>query len=104
MRFHERQMAMPPGNGGLAHRPNPRTPYFDHAAYRFFVRYNGEPPDLSLHDFLDLFERAVVYETLLRNHGSQKTTADLLKVKKQTLNAKVKKQHILITKQVIKET
>jgi DNA-binding NtrC family response regulator len=77
--------------------------YFDHAAYHFFMKYNGEPPVLSLHDFLARFETAVVYETLIRTHGSQKDTAAYLKVKKQTLNWKVKKQHILFTKQVIKQ-
>ena len=78
--------------------------YFDHAAYNFFLKYNGAPPHLSLHDFLILFERAVVYETLIRTHGSQKETAEYLKVKKQTLNWKVKKQHILITKQISKQS
>jgi DNA-binding NtrC family response regulator len=73
---------------------------FDRDAYYFFTKYNGEPPNLSLHDFLDRFERAVVFETLVRAHGSQKETAAILKVKKQTLNWKVKKQHILITKQI----
>jgi len=58
---------------------------------------------LSLKDFLSRFERAVVFETLVRTRGSQKETADLLKVKKQTLNWKVKKQHIQITKQIIKQ-
>jgi DNA-binding NtrC family response regulator len=48
-------------------------------------------------------ERAVVFETLLRTQGSQKETAAFLKVKKQTLNWKVKRQHILITKHIVKE-
>jgi DNA-binding NtrC family response regulator len=75
---------------------------FDRAAANFYLRY-GELPGLSLREFLNRFERAVVFETLVRTHGSQKETADLLKVKKQTLNWKVKKQHIQITKQIIRQ-
>lgn len=77
--------------------------YFDQAAYQFFMKYNGEPPALSLHDFLDRFERAVVFEALVRAHGSQVETAMFLRLKKQTLNAKVKRQHILITKQIVRQ-
>jgi DNA-binding NtrC family response regulator len=72
--------------------------HFDRAAYSFFMRYNGEEPVLSLHDFMASFERAVVFETLVRTHGSQKETAAVLKLKKQTLNWKVKKQNIHIVK------
>jgi len=77
--------------------------HFDHAALDFFLRYNGQPPGLSLREFLNRFERAVVFETLVRTHGSQKEAANFLKVKKQTLNWKVKKQHILITKMISRE-
>lgn len=76
---------------------------FDRSAVNFYFRHNGEPPALSLREFLSRFERAIVFETLVRMHGSQKETADLLKVKKQTLNWKVRKQHIQITKQIIKQ-
>lgn len=76
---------------------------FDRAAVGFYARY-GELPGLSLREFLGRIERAVVFETLVRTHGSQREAADLLKVKKQTLNWKVKKQRIQITKQIIKET
>jgi DNA-binding NtrC family response regulator len=76
--------------------------HFDQAAHNFFIKYNGEPPVLSLRDFLARFERAVVFETLVRTHGSQVETANLLKVKKQTLNWKVKKQNIQIIKQISK--
>ncbi len=75
---------------------------FDRAAIGFYFRY-GETAGLSLREFLSRFERAVVFETLVRTHGSQKETAELLKVKKQTLNWKVKKQHIRFTKQVIRQ-
>jgi len=75
---------------------------FDRAALNFYSKY-GEVPGLSLREFLSRIERAVVFETLVRTHGSQKETAELLKVKKQTLNWKVKKQHIQITKQIIKQ-
>ncbi len=75
---------------------------FDRAAINFYLRY-GELPGFSLREFLSRIERAVVFETLVRTHGSQKETAELLKVKKQTLNWKVKKQHIQITKQIIKQ-
>ena len=102
MKIPEKSPFLIPGAGGQVFRPGPQRPYFDHAAYKFFVRYNGEPPDLSLHDFLDLFERAVVYETLVKTGGSQKETAELLKLKKQTLNWKVKRKNILITKMVTK--
>ena len=77
--------------------------HFDHAAHIFFLKYNGEPPGLSLHEFMNRFERAVVFETLVRTHGNQKETANFLKVKKQTLSWKVKKQNILITKQITKQ-
>jgi DNA-binding NtrC family response regulator len=77
--------------------------HFDQAAYSFFMKYNGETPVLSLHDFLERFERAGVFEALVKANGSQSETALFLRVKKQTLNWKVKKQHILITKQIIKE-
>lgn len=76
---------------------------FDRAAVHFYLKYNNLSEGLSLKEFLSRFERAVVFETLVRTHGSQKETADLLKVKKQTLNWKVKKQHIQITKQIVKE-
>jgi DNA-binding NtrC family response regulator len=76
---------------------------FDRAAVHFFLKYNSPIAGLSLKEFLSRFERAVVFETLVRTHGSQKETADLLKVKKQTLNWKVKKQHIQITKQIVKQ-
>lgn len=76
---------------------------FDRAAVNFFLKYNGPLMGLPLKQFLGRFERAIVFETLVRTHGSQKETADLLKVKKQTLNWKVKKQHIRITKQTIKQ-
>jgi DNA-binding NtrC family response regulator len=89
-----------PASNGRPHRPAALDRHFDHAAFDFFTKFNGEPPNLSLHDFLDRFERAVVFETLVRNNGSQKETAAILKVKKQTLNWKVKRQHILITKQI----
>jgi DNA-binding NtrC family response regulator len=77
--------------------------HFDRAAVNFYSRYNGEPPELSLREFMRRFERAIVFETLVRTHGSQKETASLLKVKKQTLNWKVRKQHIQITKQIVKQ-
>ena len=77
--------------------------YFDKAAHNFFMKYNGEPPALSLHDFLARFERAVVFETLIKTNGSQRETALFLKVKTQTLSWKVKRQHILITKQITKQ-
>ncbi len=76
---------------------------FDQAAYHFFVRYNGENPVLSLHDFMARFERAVLFETLVRANGSQAETASILRVRKQTLSWKVRKQRILITKKIIKE-
>ncbi len=102
MRFPVKPPFMMPEAVSQDLRPGPTRPYFDHAAYNFFMRHNGGPPGLSLHDFLDLFERAVVYETLLRTGGSQKQTADLLKLKKQTLNWKVKRKNIVITKTVTK--
>ncbi len=90
-------------SGGKSLRQAALDRQFDQAAYHFFMRYNGEPPHLSLRDFLARFERAVVFEALVRAHGSQVATASFLRVKKQTLNAKVKKQRILITKQIIRQ-
>jgi DNA-binding NtrC family response regulator len=75
---------------------------FDRAAENFYLKY-GELQGFSLREFLSRFERAVVFATLVRTHGSQKETAELLKVKKQTLNWKVKKQRIQITKQIVKQ-
>lgn len=76
---------------------------FDRAAVSFYLKYNGPITGLSLKEFLSRFERAIVFDTLVRTNGSQKETADILKVKKQTLNWKVKKQHIQISKQIIKQ-
>jgi DNA-binding NtrC family response regulator len=87
-----------PRSGASALAPDALGRHFDRAAYQFFMRHNGDPPILNLRDFMARFERALVFETLVRTHGSQKETADFLKLKKQTLNWKVKKQHILITK------
>ncbi len=100
MRDPQRIPSIAPTPNGRAFKPAGLDRHFDRAAFDFFTKYNGAPPNLSLHDFLDRFERAVVFETLVRNNGSQKETAAILKVKKQTLNWKVKKQHILITKQI----
>lgn len=90
-------------SGGRSLRQAALDRQFDLAAYQFFMKHNGEPPHLSLRDFLARFERAVVFEALVRAHGSQVATASFLRVKKQTLNAKVKKQHILITKQITRQ-
>lgn len=102
-----RNMQKPPsaeaGAWGKALRDVKLQRHFDHAAYGFFIRYCGDPPELGLHDFLDRFEQAVVFEALLRANGSQKDTAAFLKLKKQTLNWKVKRQHILITKRIVKQ-
>lgn len=89
--------------GGMSLREAALDRYFDRAAYHFFMKYNGEPPRLGLHDFLARFEKAVVFEALVRANGSQAETAMFLQLKKQTLNWKVKKQHILITKQISKQ-
>jgi len=103
MRNPEKAPSSDVGFSGKTLREAKLQRYFDHAAYSFFIRYCGQPPEISLHDFLTRFERAVVFETLLRTQGSQKETAAFLKVKKQTLNWKVKRQHILITKHIVKE-
>ena len=103
MRDYQKAPSAEVGFSGKALREAKLQRYFDHAAYSFFIRYCGEPPEISLHDFLARFERAVVFETLLRTQGNQKETAAFLKVKKQTLNWKVKRQHILITKHIVKE-
>ena len=76
--------------------------HFDRAAVNFYIKY-AEFQGLSLREFLNRIERAVVFEALVRTHGSQKETAELLKVKKQTLNSKVKRQRIQITKQITNE-
>jgi DNA-binding NtrC family response regulator len=103
MRNPEKAPSSDVGFGGRALREAKLQRHFDHAAYSFYIRSCGDPPELSLHDFLVRFERAVVFEALLRTHGSQKDTAAFLKLKKQTLNWKVKRQHILITKQIVKQ-
>jgi DNA-binding NtrC family response regulator len=87
-----------PGSDARALTAEALQRHFDRAAYQFFMRHNGEPPALGLREFMARFERAVVFETLVRTHGSQKETADFLKLRKQTLNWKVKKQHIQIIK------
>lgn len=103
MRDYQKAPSTEVGFGGKTLREAKLQRYFDHAAYSFFIRYCGDPPEIGLHDFLARFERAVVFETLLRTQGSQKETAAFLRVKKQTLNWKVKRQHILITKHIVKE-
>lgn len=103
MRNPTRSSLIPPDPNGNGLREGALQRHFDRAAYGFYIRSCGDPPELSLHDFLVRFERAVVFEALLRTHGSQKDTAAFLKLKKQTLNWKVKRQHILITKQIVKQ-
>jgi len=61
MRDYQKAPSAEVGFSGKALREAKLQRYFDHAAYNFFLKYNGEPPHLSLHDFLTLFERAVVY-------------------------------------------
>ena len=103
MRNFQKPPSSDVGFGGQALRGAKLQRHFDHAAYSFFIRYCGDPPELGLHDFMDRFEQAVVFESLLRANGSQKDTALFLKLKKQTLNWKVKRQHILITKRIVKQ-
>jgi DNA-binding protein Fis len=73
---------------------DPLDPDFDRAACRFFREYNGDPPEMSLNDFLVRFERAVVFHTLAEMNGCQRRAAKFLKLKDTTLNRKVKVQHI----------
>jgi transcriptional regulator with GAF, ATPase, and Fis domain len=103
MRNFQKPPSSDVGFGGRALREAKLQRHFDHAAYGFYVRYCGDPPELSLQEFLARFERAVVFEALLRANGCQKDTAAFLKLKKQTLNWKVKRQHILITKRIVKQ-
>jgi len=74
---------------------------FDRAACRFFRQFNGNPPRLSLNDFLARFERAVIFNTLAEMNGCQRRAAAFLKLKNTTLNRKVKFQHIRFTKKPI---
>jgi DNA-binding NtrC family response regulator len=76
---------------------------FDREAVSFYLKYSQGQAGPGLREFLSRFERAIVFETLVRTRGSQKETANLLKVKKQTLNWKVKRQHIQIMKQIVKQ-
>jgi DNA-binding protein Fis len=71
---------------------------FDRAACRFFREYNGNPPAVSLNDFLAQFERAIVFQTLVEMNGCQRRAAKFLKLKDTTLNRKVKVQHIQFIK------
>ena len=71
---------------------------FDHAAYHFYMRHNGETASVNLRDFLARLERAVIFITLANTTGSQKDTARLLKLKVTTLNWKIKKLNIHIVK------
>lgn len=71
---------------------------FDQAACQFFLEYNGDPPMMSLNDFLVRFERAVVFHTLVQTNGCQRRAARFLKLKDTTLNRKVKVQHIHFVK------
>jgi DNA-binding NtrC family response regulator len=98
VRNPQRASFVSPDDDGHLQRDGTLQRHFDRAAYQFYMKYNGEPPSLSFNDFMARFERAVVFETLVRTHGSQKETAEFLKLKKQTLNWKVKKQNIHIAK------
>ncbi len=71
---------------------------FEGTAFRFFRQFNGDPPKLSLNDFLVRFERAVVFKTLAEMNGCQRRAAAFLKLKNSTLNRKVKIQHIHFAK------
>lgn len=71
---------------------------FDRAACRFFRLFNGDPPKLSLNDFLVRFEGAIVFNTLAEMNGCQRRAAAFLGLKNTTLNRKVKVQHIRFTK------
>jgi DNA-binding protein Fis len=77
---------------------------FDHAAIDFFLRFNERHPDKNLHDFLGLFEKAVVFEILARTDGNQRSAAKLLGLKNSTFNAKVKKQNIHFLKRPFRES
>jgi DNA-binding NtrC family response regulator len=98
VRNPHKSSSVTPGSDARALTEGALQRHFDQAAYHFFMRHHGEPPVLGLRDFMARFKRAVVFETLVRTHRSQKETADFLKVKKQTLSWKVKKQRILFTK------
>lgn len=79
-------------NDGMSHE------YFERAACRFFREFNGNPPLLSLNDFLVRFERAIIFNTLAEVDGCQRRAAALLKLKNTTLNRKVKVQRIRFVK------
>lgn len=83
---------------GMAAAEKSLGPDFDRAAWRFFREQNGNPPAISLNDFLVHFERAIVFNTLADMNGCQRRAARFLKLKNTTLNRKVRVQRIHFVK------
>ncbi len=67
---------------------------FGRAAFAFIAGHQNGRQHLGLREFLDLFERAVIFEALARSEGSQKEAARSLGLKKTTLNMKLRKHNV----------
>ncbi len=67
---------------------------FGRAAFGFYLDHKGLSKAPNLRDFLELFERAVIVETLTRVQGSQAEAARFLGLKNTTLNMKIKRHHV----------
>ena len=98
MRYPERSIFVTPESRVTVLGETSLPVEFGRAAYGFFSKHRNGHPELGLHDFLDLFEQAVIFETLERAHGGQKEAAKILGLKKTTLNMKIKKHNVSLSR------
>jgi transcriptional regulator with GAF, ATPase, and Fis domain len=67
---------------------------FGRAAFGFFEKHKAISRRIGLHEFMALFEEAVIFETLARSQGGQKEAARILGLKNTTLNMKIKRHNV----------
>lgn len=69
--------------------------------FNFFIDYFYMQENVSLKDFMNSLERAILVKMLSRFNGNQKETASFLGVNHTTLNQKVRKHRISFFKRPI---
>ncbi len=94
MRYAERTVFVTPASRVTVLEDASLPVEFGRAAYGFFSKHRNGHPDLGLRDFMDLFERAVIFEALTRAGGGQTQAAKYLGLKKTTLNMKIKRHNV----------
>ena len=78
---------------------NDRDTFFKNI--HFLVENSGREHKTSLKDFMDSVERNLILATLAKTGGSQIRASELLRVKKTTLNEKIKKHKICFHKRAV---